>query len=95
MERNRIPNGSRRELFCFINEISFAAYDALLFLDTHPFDQEALRYFQEKNDLRNQALKLYSDSYGPLTIATADDCSSNSWEWMMQPWPWEVEGGAC
>lgn len=90
-----IPTGSRKELLCFINEISFTVYDMLLYLDTHPCEQEALQYFREKNRLREKALKIYGEAYGPLTIATADDNCSRSWQWMEQPWPWEAEGGAC
>ena len=30
-----------------INTVSFAAYDMLLYLDTHPKDEKALAYYQE------------------------------------------------
>ena len=89
----KIPTGNQKQLFHFINEVSFAAYEALLFLDTHPNDQDALAYFHKYNRLRNDAMKEYAIHYGPLTISTADDCSSKCWEWMNQPWPWE--GGIC
>ena len=90
-----IPAGSREELLCFIDKISFVVYEMLLYLDTHPYEQEALQYFHENNRLREKALKLYSETYGPLTIATVDESCTQSWEWMQQPWPWELEGGAC
>ena len=89
----KIPTGNQKQLFHFINEVSFAAYEALLFLDTHPDDQDALVYFHKYNHLRNADMKEYAHYYGPLTISTADDCSSKCWEWMNQPWPWE--GGIC
>ena len=88
-----IPTGDRRRLLSFINEISFAVYETLLYLDTHPDNQEALQYFKKHNQLRNHALKAYENSYGPLVIAVADESCSRSWEWVNQPWPWE--GGAC
>lgn len=88
-----IPTGNQKQLFHFINEVSFAAYEALLFLDTHPDDADALAYFHKYNHLRNAALKEYAKCFGPLTISTADDCSFRCWEWMNQPWPWE--GGIC
>ncbi len=84
-----VPTGSQRRLFCYINEISFAVYETLLFLDTHPYDQDALQYFRTCSALRNYALKEYAKAYGPLTIDTANDAQSSSWQWMMQPWPWE------
>ena len=90
-----IPTGSREELLCFIDKISFVVYEMLLYLDTHPDEQDALQYFHENNRLREKALRIYSETYGPLTIATADERCSMSWEWMRHPWPWELEGGAC
>ena len=45
---------NRRELFEYINQISFAVDDVKLFLDTHPGNQKALDYFQKyKEDLLN------------------------------------------
>ena len=91
----RIPNGSRAELLCFINEVSFAAYDLMLYLDTHPDCGEALQRFQKYNELRGEALRIHAKSYGPLTLESAGEAGCSSWEWMLQPWPWELEGGAC
>lgn len=88
-----IPTGNRRRLLCFINEVSFAVDETLLYLDTHPDCEEALRYFHRYNQLRNRALAKYEQEYGPLVIASANDSCSRSWEWMSQPWPWE--GGMC
>lgn len=90
-----IPSENRRQLLGFLNEVSFAAYEALLYLDTHPEDQEAMEYFRKYNMLRNRALAAYAEKYGPLTLANIDDRECGSWEWTMQPWPWELEGGAC
>ena len=39
-----------------INEVSFAVNDMLLYLDTHPEDQKALRYFSDISDRRNQLM---------------------------------------
>lgn len=88
-----LPTGDRQKLLAFINEVSFGAYEALLFLDTHPCDEEALRYFHLHTRKRKAALKEYERLYGPLTADTITDSCSRSWEWMQQPWPWE--GGAC
>lgn len=87
------PVMSRAQLLNYINEVSFAKDDILLYLDTHPCDCEALEYCRKHVEMRNKALKEYAKHYGPLTIDTTDDAASESWEWVMQPWPWE--GGAC
>lgn len=91
--RLEIPTGSRSQLLNYINEVSFAAYDAMLFLDTHPTDPEALAYFRKHSRMRTAALKEYERLYGPLTLDTAGDSISSSFAWSQQPWPWE--GGAC
>jgi len=87
---NNQPN--RREMLNTINELSFSVLDIQLFLDTHPCDEDALAYFQECSNARNQALKEYAQYYGPLTIDTATASCSERWSWINDPWPWQ-EGG--
>lgn len=83
----------QNQLLDYINMVSFAVVEVNLYLDTHPCDQEALEYFRHYSKLRNKAMKEYADAYGPLTIDT--NCNnSNTWEWVKNPWPWEM-GGAC
>jgi spore coat protein JB len=88
-----MENQSREQLLGSINEVSFAVEDILLYLDTHPYDCEALDFYRENVEKRTEALKIYAQQFGPLTIDTGNDAKSDSWEWVMQPWPWE--GGAC
>ena len=40
-------NSSREQLLDQINRSSFAAYDMLLYLDTHPDDAEAQAYYHK------------------------------------------------
>ena len=82
---------NRRELFEYINQISFAVDDAKLFLDTHPGNQKALEYFQKYKEKRIEALKEYAEVYGPLTVDTVSE-NSDGWNWINEPWPWQ-EGG--
>ena len=59
-------------------------------------DQVSFAVVREKVELRKEALKQYAEQYGPLTIDTANDRMSRSFEWVMQPWPWEVNRkGGC
>ena len=83
---------NRKELMCHINQVSFVVDDIQLYLDTHPWDQEALKYFQEYSLKRNQALKEYANLYGPLTVDTAAHNCTERWRWINEPWPWQ-EGG--
>lgn len=82
----------RLELLNRINEASFAVDDVKLYLDTHPWDDEALVYFQEYSRKRNEALKEYAKCYGPLTVDTAVHSGAERWDWVDEPWPWQ-EGG--
>ena len=73
---------SREKLLAWIDQVSFAVVEMNLYIDTHPEDEEAL--------------KQYAEQYDPLTIDTANDRMSRSFEWVMQPWPWEVNRkGGC
>lgn len=78
----------RNTLLRQINEVSFAAYDTLLFLDTHPDNQEALAFYREMSQRRNDALEEYGRMFGPLTADAPSAASGNRWQWIDQPWPW-------
>ena len=80
---------NQEQLLTYITQVSFVVSDMLLYLDTHPTDREALAYCEDHIAMRNKALKEYAALYGPLTIDTADDASSECWEWVNTPWPWE------
>jgi len=81
----------RKELFSWINKVSFMAYDMALYLDTHPDDQQALAFFQKYEQMRRQALASYAAQFGPLTLDSVNN--EEHWHWATQPQPWE--GGYC
>ena len=89
MECKRRQQPDKKSLLNEIDECSFAVNDMLLYLDTHPTDREALAYCEDHIAMRNKALKEYAVLYGPMTIDTADDASSECGEWVNTPWPWE------
>ncbi|MDF2596581.1 MAG: hypothetical protein K0S30_2495 [Clostridia bacterium] len=78
----------REELLMYITTTSFAVDDVNLYLDTHPTDQAALEYYQKCNELRKQAVKQYTDYFGPLTANNVN--VTNVWTWIDEPWPWEM-----
>jgi hypothetical protein len=88
-ECKQIAMPGREQLLDYINQVSLAVYDTLLFLDTHPFDPDAMTYFEENNKLRRAAVREYERLFGPLTIDNITTSSNDTWEWVMQPWPWE------
>jgi len=80
-------NGGKERLFRFITEVSFAIEDVVLYLDTHPCDQNALQYYEQYKNMRRQAMEEYTRMYGPL--CSKDVTIGNSWTWIREPWPWE------
>ena len=87
------PSMTKAGLLKRLNEVSFAVNDIHLFLDTHPCNEKALAFFQEVSEERNRLLKEYASSFGPLTIDTAACSREDMWNWTIQPFPWEQEGG--
>ena len=81
----------RKDLLDWINKVSFAMYDILLFLDTHPCDQEAIACFEDYKKQRIHAMEEYAKYYGPLTLDMVNS-DEQKWKWIEEPWPWQ-EGG--
>ncbi len=88
-----LPVENRRALLNSIYEEGFASCEAVLYLDTHPNDTDAGKYFRLHNQRYQIAVREYGRLYGPLTIDTASASPTEAWNWMQQPWPWE--GGDC
>lgn len=80
----------RQKLLMFITECGFAVDDAVLYLDTHPEDKQALEYYETYKKLYRQAVAEYSKLYGPMSDEDVNSC--NYWAWVKDPWPWEVSG---
>lgn len=79
----------RNELLKKIQCNHFAAYDMLLYLDTHPDDKKAFKIFQTLVK-KTQELKCeFEKEYGPLSQFTT--AYQNCFNWLDSPWPWEKE----
>lgn len=77
----------RNELMKEIQNIWFAMYDLLLYLDTHPCDKKAFRMFKELGEKKSDLYCEYVNNYGPLTAF--DTAERSSFDWLNSPWPWE------
>ena len=66
-----LPVENRRALLNFIYEEGFASCEAVLYLDTHPNDTDAGKYFHLHNQRYQIAVREDGRLYGPLTIDTA------------------------
>lgn len=71
-----------------IGTCKFAIVDIDLFLDTHPSDSEMLLKRSEYQAQLMPLIKQYEEKYGPLT---KDENAANSWSWVKDPWPWDME----
>lgn len=72
-----------------LQAVSFALDDLRLFLDTHPFEKEALANFENYKKERKQALEEYEKNFGPVLAYCVKE--ENQWSWVNTPWPWEGE----
>jgi spore coat protein JB len=67
----------------------FSAFDAHLFLNTHPDNKNALAYYRKQQAAARQATMEYEAKYGPLTAGMQSN--NEYWDWVDGPWPWEME----
>jgi spore coat protein JB len=79
---------NREELLKKVMEYKFAINDIVLFLDTHPCDEKALKAHNEFVTEFKKLKEQYENEFGPLCVETEID----SWsEWVDSKWPWERE----
>lgn len=72
-----------------ITAVNMMIEDLNLYLNTHPYDKEALAkrnaYVKQFKELREQ----YNECFGMLN--SSNEISSCPWQWIDEPWPWEYE----
>ena len=78
---------NKKELYEWIMMLGFCAVDMMLYLDTHPDDEEALNYFNQCTALYNAAKQSYQEQFGPLNAFSEQ--ARSSWDWNTAPMPWE------
>ena len=70
-----------------VRELSFTVLELNLYLDSHPTNRMALRYFRKYNEELKKATAAYEEAYGPITASADTNCEE--WSWVKRPWPWE------
>lgn len=75
-----------------IGTYKFAVTDLELFLDTHPGDEQTLRKRREYQAAAAPLVAEFEEKFGPLSKAS--DTDANTWAWVKDPWPWDMEGNA-
>ena len=71
--------------------LDFAIQELGLYLTTHKDDSEALDLYWSYIRLGQQGREKYVQQYGPLTMT---DLTPGSFQWLNDPWPWDMEGNA-
>lgn len=80
---------NKQEKLYKVQKYNFAAYDLLLYLDTHPEDKRAFCMFGEMVKSYNKARREYEQEFGPLEAFNA--ANFECFNWLDSPWPWEKE----
>ena len=70
-----------------IRVCDFVLTESALYLDTHPDDAQALEFYHKHLAMRQQAMEEYSKQYG--TLVRTQPHSTEHWDWVDNPWPWE------
>lgn len=86
-------NREQKELLDRLTVVEFAAVDLNLYLDTHPRDEQALGEYVKANEQVMMIRHEYEEKYGPLVgfgHAHSVGRGARSWQWLAEPWPWEV-----
>ena len=80
---------NKKRLLQKVQQYEFAVIEAKEYLDSHPADQEAIRYFQNASRHLQQQLAAYEEKYGKIA---AGEGEMTRWAWVDEPWPWQMEG---
>lgn len=83
-----LDNQERKKLLREIGKIDFVLVELNLYLDTHPFDQQAIEKYKKFTALKMVRYQEYEEKFGPLKLPVGN-CDSREWKWATQDWPWE------
>lgn len=83
---------NKTDLLKQIQKYNFAAYDMLLYLDTHADDKKAFEIFKTLVSKTKELKNEYESTFGPLSPMSA--AKSDSFNWLKSPWPWEKEANS-
>ena len=77
----------RTDLLYKLQAADFAAYDLMLYLDTHPCCQSTLNLYNEKVKEAKALRAEYESKYGPITATSSG--KTTPWQWIQNPHAWE------
>lgn len=81
-------DANREKLLREVMAADFTLIDLNLYLNTHPQDQKTINIFNNMTQKAKMLRNNYENLYGPLTPTSPSRCP---WQWIENPWPWELE----
>lgn len=90
---NRNSGMTKAQLMRKIKEADFAVQEAILFLDTHPCNRKALKFFDGARRRSRCLTEEYERRFAPVTAA-GNNCEYG-WKWVSEPWPWQKDFCGC
>ncbi len=92
---NRTEAKSRQNALREVQIASFSAIETALYLDTHPYDGEAMAALKKYCAAREAATAAYESEFGPITVCACstavEEGSRPYFKWALSPMPWEIE----
>lgn len=80
---------TRDKLLEEIQAVGFALVELNLYLDTHPWDEQALAQFNHLSNHYKMLTYEYECRFGPL-YNHGHSNSPYPWKWYEPPWPWQM-----
>jgi len=77
---------NRETLLKEVMAADFTVIDLNLYLDTHPYDQNAINLYNSSVQRSKMLRDAYERNFGPLTPLSFSRCP---YQWIEPPWPWE------
>ena len=81
-------NAVKVSLMRDVQTAQFALIETVLYLDTHPYDCEAMKALEKYREKYAEAVEKYEESCGALYAASISDIP---YDWVKTPFPWETE----
>ena len=72
-----------------LQAIDFVLVELTLYLDTHPFDNQAIQQYNQCTQKRMQLAQCFEVEFGPLQ-SYGRAYTRHPWQWVETPWPWQV-----
>lgn len=74
-----------------IHSLDFALYELVLFLDSHPTSRKAMELMEKYRMRREELVEEFERKFGKYIVTLKDVPTSDRWQWLDSPWPWDTD----